>query len=329
MKDVNDGMKKILIAPPLEGERLQLFAERVKEKCAGFDCEFMMNTQGGVTVEEIAEANAIIGSVSPGKLAAAKKLELLQLTSAGADAHSAPGVVDESVLLCNCAGAYGTSVSEWMLAVTFSLIRHLDGYMKNQAAKKWESLGRVISIEDSTVLVLGLGDIGGRYAKAVKAMGAHVIGIRRTEKAKPEYLDEQYTIESLPSVVGRADIIAMVLPGGRQTEHLFDEKLFALCKNGAYIINAGRGNAIDPAALKNALKSGRIAGAGLDVTEPEPLPADDELWTMDNVVITPHIAGGFFLEKTFDNVAEIASNNIAHWLKGEPADHVVNRKTGY
>ena len=329
MKDVNDGMKKILIAPPLEGERLRLFAERVKEKCAGFDCEFMMNTQGGVTVEEIAEANAIIGSVSPKKLAAARKLELLQLTSAGADAYAATGIVDESVLLCNCAGAYGISVSEWMLAVTFSLIRHLDGYMKNQAAKKWESLGRVISIEDSTVLVLGLGDIGGRYAKAVKAMGAHVIGIRRTEKEKPEYLDEQYTIESLPSVIGRADIIAMVLPGGSQTDHLFDEKLFGLCKDGAYIINAGRGNAIDPAALKNALKSGKIAGAGLDVTEPEPLPADDELWTMNNVVITPHIAGWFFLEKTFDNVAEIASNNIAHWLKGEPADHVVNRKTGY
>lgn len=322
-------MKKILIAPPLKGEQLQEFAKRIKEKCASFDCEFMMSTEDCVLEEQVAQADAIIGAISPKKLAYAKNLELLQLTSAGADLFVKPGVIGENVKLCNCAGAYGTTVAEWMLAATFAIIRHFDSYLANQRAREWKQLGKIISIEDSTILVLGLGDIGGRYAKAVKAMGAHVIGLRRTDKAKPEYLDEQYTIDKLPEVMGRADIVAMVLPGGKDTEHIIDAKIIERCKQGVYFVNAGRGSAIDPQALKDGLKSGKIGGAALDVTEPEPLPKEDELWTMPNVIITPHIAGYFFLETTFDNVAEIAANNIAHWLKGEPVDHVVDRKAGY
>ena len=322
-------MKKILIAPPLKGERLELFAQRVKEKCAGFDCEFMMNTEGCVLEEQAAQADAIIGAISPKKLAYAKNLELLQLTSAGADLFVKPGVIGENVKLCNCAGAYGTTVAEWMLAATFAIIRHFDAYLANQRAREWKQLGNIISIEDSTILVLGVGDIGSRYAKAVKAMGAHVIGLRRTDKEKPEYLDEQYTIDRLPELICRADIIAMVLPSGKETEHIIDAEMIERCKQGVYFINAGRGSAIDPQALKQGLKNGRIGGAALDVTEPEPLPEKDELWTMPNVIITPHIAGYFFLEKTFDNVAEISANNIAHWLKGEPLEHIVNRKAGY
>lgn len=322
-------MKKILIAPPIKGERLECFANRIKAMCEGFDCEFTVNQERAVLPEQASEANMIIGAVPPKSLANADKLELLQLTSAGADLYVKPGVIGENVMLCNCAGAYGTSVSEWMLAATFSLIRHLDGYMKHQLERSWSPCGKIISIEDSTILVLGLGDIGGRYAKAVKAMGAHVIGLRKTDKDKPDYLDEQYTIDKLPEIIGRADIVAMVLPGGKQTEHIIDEKMLNLCKDGVYFINAGRGNAIDPVALKQALKSGKIGGVGLDVTEPEPLPEDDELWTMDNVVITPHIAGMFYLEKTFENVIEICGNNAVRWLKGEAVDHIVNREAGY
>lgn len=322
-------MRKVVVAPPMKNEEFDKFFDIVKAKCEGLDCELIPSNEKTVTAEQIAEADAVIGSISPKLLPLAKKLSLLQLTSAGADAFVKPGVVNPTAQICNCAGAFGTAVSEWMLAATLATIRHFDRYHTNQLNAEWKHEGKIISIEGSTIAVLGLGDIGGRYAHAVKAMGAYVIGFRKKEIAKPEYLDEQYTIEKLPKIIDRADIVAMVLPGGVQTEHIIDEAMFARCKDGVYFINAGRGNAIEPNALKAALKSGKVGGVALDVTEPEPLPKDDELWTMENVIITPHIAGWFYLEKTLDNVANICAENIAHWLKEEPLTHIVNRSAGY
>lgn len=322
-------MKRVIVAPPIKDDGNEKFYKIVTEKCKGLDCEFIQSCQKDVSEKDIADADAVIGSISPKLLPYAKKLQLLQLTSAGADAYVKRGVLAEEVLLCNCAGAYGVSVSEWMLAATFAIIRHFEQYHANQMNSVWKTGEKIISVDGSTILLLGLGDIGGRYARAVKALGAYVIGFRRTETEKPEYLDEQYTIEKLPEVISRADIVAMVLPGGTQTEHIIDEKMFARCKDGVYFINAGRGNAIDPAALKTALASGKVGGVALDVTESEPLPKEDALWTMKNVIITPHIAGWFYLERTIENVANICAENIAHWAKGEPMSHIVNRKAGY
>jgi len=323
-------MKKIVVAPPVTGEQFEKFFNIVKEKCKGLNCELIPSNEKKVMAEQLADADAVIGSISLKLLPFAKRLSLLQLTSAGADAYVKPGAVPEEIVICNCAGAYGTTVSEWMLAATFALIRHFDKYHANQMKRLWlYEEGKIISIEGSTVVVLGVGDIGGRYARAVKALGAHVIGLRKTNAAKPDYLEEQYTIDKLPEVIGRADIVAMVLPGGNLTEHIIDEEMLARCHDGVYFINAGRGNAIDSVALKAALASGKVAGAALDVTEPEPLPKDDELWTMENVIITPHIAGWFYLERTLDNVAGICAENIVRWIKGEPLTHIVNRQTGY
>lgn len=322
-------MWKIVVAPPVKGEQLERFFNIIKESCKGLDCELIPSNENEVLAEQIADADIVVGNIQPKLLPFANKLSLFHLTSAGADDYMKPGTVPEETTICNCAGGYGTSVSEWMLAATFAIIRHFDKYYANQMKQLWLQAGKIISIEGSTVLVLGVGDIGGRYARAVKALGAHVIGIRKKETAKPEWLDEQYTADKLADVIGRADIIAMVMPGGAQTEHLLDEAMLARCKQGVYIINAGRGNAIDAVALKAALASGKVGGVALDVTESEPLPKDDELWTMENVIITPHIAGWFYLERTLDNVANICAENIAHWLKGEPLTHIVDRKAGY
>lgn len=322
-------MRKVVVALPVTGKEYDKFFGIVKEKCMGLDCELIPSNERTVLEAEVAEADAIIGNISPNLLPLAKNLSLLQLTSAGADAYVKHGIVRDEATICNCAGAFGTTVSEWMVAATFAIIRHFDKYYANQMKSVWKHEGKIISIEDSTVLVLGLGDIGGRYARAVKALGAHVIGLRKNYAPKAEYLDEQYTIEKLPEVIGRADIVAMVLPGGVQTEHIIDAAMLDRCKKGVYFVNAGRGNAIEPAALKVALKSGRVGGAALDVTEPEPLPQDDELWTMENVIITPHIAGWFYLERTLDNVANICAENIARWLKEEPLTHIVSRRAGY
>ena len=136
-------------------------------------------------------------------------------------------------------------------------------------------------------------------------------------------------MDDLDMLLGRADIVAMVLPGGSATNHIMDERRLRLMKKGAYLINVGRGNAIDPAALKVVLKDGHLGGCGLDVTEPEPLPPEDELWAMDNVVITPHVAGNFFLAETFERIVRIAGENLKAWASGEELKNVVDFSTGY
>jgi len=160
-------------------------------------------------------------------------------------------------------------------------------------------------------------------------LGAHVIGVRRTNRNKPDYLDEQHTMDDLDMLLGRADIVAMVLPGGSATNHIMDERRLRLMKKGAYLINVGRGNAIDPDGLYKALKDGHLGGCGLDVTEPEPLPADSPLWDLENLVITPHVAGNFFLPETFERIVRIAGENLAAWANGTPYRNVVDFTTGY
>lgn len=318
-------MKQILVTLPLE-ERHRNYLEA---QAAPADVRFSYRDADSVTAADLAEADAVLGDVDEDLLPAAEKLAWLQIPWAGADAFLRPGVLRPDTVLTNSSGAYGLTVSEHMLAVTLALVRRLNQYARNQAQRIWMPMGRILSIEGATVLVLGLGDIGGSYARKMKALGAYVIGVRRSAAEKPDYLDEQFTIESLDELLPRADIVAMVLPGGDATAHIMDERRLRLMKKGAYLINDGRGNAIDPQALLRVLEEGRLAGAAIDVTEPEPLPPDDPLWAQERLLITPHISGRFLLQETFERVVRIAGENLARYVRGEPLTHVVNRKVGY
>lgn len=319
--------KEILVTLPVNEGHKRLLEE--KAASGDFNCCIRYRSAGEAEEEDFQRANVIIGNVPAEKLALAEHLEWLQLNSAGADQYVKEGVLRPGTRLTNATGAYGLAVSEHMLALTFDLIRRLNEYHRNQAAHEWRSMGNIISVEGSTALVLGLGDIGGDYARKMKALGAYVIGIRRTKREKPEYLDEQYTLDELDPVLGRADIVAMVLPGGDATYHLMDERRLGMMKKGAYLINVGRGGSIDPKALYQALKSGQLAACGLDVTEPEPLPEDDPLWELPNLVITPHVAGNFFLPETFERIVKIAADNLAAWANGKELQNQVDFQTGY
>ena len=320
--------KEILVTIPVTEEHKRYLEEQASS--GEYHCSFRYLEGSAVKKEDVERAHVIVGNVKAEFLPHAANLELFQLNSAGADQYTKPGILPEGAVLANAKGAYGLAVSEHMLALTFALIRRFPEYHKNQMAHCWKSAGNIISVEGSTVLVLGIGDIGGDYARKMKALGAAcVIGIRRTSKEKPDYLDEQYTMEELDSVLGRADIVAMVLPGGEATCHLMDERRLGLMKKGAYLINVGRGNAIAPDALYRALISGQLAGCGLDVTEPEPLPAESPLWDLDQMLITPHVAGNFFLSETFERIVRIAGENLKAWANHEPFRNVVDLKAGY
>ncbi len=303
--------KKILVALKLNDRQKDALEQGLLEKV-----DFTYIYKSDVTAEDVREVHGIIGNVSPGTLKSAKKLEWMQLNSAGADAYTVPGILPSGCILKNAVGAYGRAVSEHMIAMTFALVRKIPGYHTDQLAHIWSDRGKVTSVEGSTVLVCGLGDIGGSYARKMKALGAYVIGIRKSSRPKPEYLDEQYQISELPEIIGKADIIASVLPGTADTAQLFDRNLIRKMKSESCLINCGRGSAVDLAALQEALDSGHLSGAALDVTDPEPLPADSPLWDYDNVLITPHIAGGFHLQQTYDRILEIAGQNLREWIAG-------------
>ena len=304
-------MKTILIVMPVQEPHRQ-YLESI---AAG--CRCVCSTPQTVTRGEVAEAEIILGNVPPALLAGAEKLEWIQLNSAGFDAYIKPGILRPDVLLTCATGAYGLAVAEGMLAMTLALCRKLDLYAKNQAEHLWRAEGAISSVWGSTTLVLGLGDIGREYASRMKALGSYTIGIRRNISEKPDYMDELHTMDDLDELLPRADFVAMSLPSTPETRHLMDERRLGLMKKGSYLINAGRGDAVDCCALDQALRRGdSLGGCALDVTEPEPLPADHPLWDAPRAILTPHCAGGFHLPETFQRVVGIAGENLGHYLAG-------------
>ncbi|MBR5970735.1 MAG: D-2-hydroxyacid dehydrogenase [Lachnospiraceae bacterium] len=292
-------------------------------------CRLTCKATEDVTKEDMADVNALIGFVPVDVMKASPVLEWVHLSWSGVDAFIGPEGLPESVTVCNARGAHGLAVSEHMLALTMMLVRRLHQYRDNQLQCKWEQMGNTISIESATVAVLGIGNIGGDYARKVKALGAHVLGVRRTNGEKPEGVDEQFTIDRLDEVLARADIVAMNLPGGEATANLMNEETLRKMKKGAFLINVGRGTSVDQDALIKVLEEEHLGGAAIDVCVPEPLPADHPLWKAKNLIITPHAASNYLLAETFERFVRISADNLKRYANGEPLQNVVDRNTGY
>lgn len=262
----------------------------------------------------IEEADAILGNPETKLLSHAKKLKWLQLLSAGANQYVSPGVLPEGVILTSCVGAFGLAVSEHLLAMTLSLYKKLNLYRDNQRQSKWQSEGKVKSIVGARVLIVGLGDIGYQYATKIKVLGGYTVAICRSNLSKRDFVDETHPLEELDEELSKADIVALCLPSTDETKNIINKKRLGLMRPEAVLFNVGRGDAIDTKALVEALQEKKIAGAGLDVTDPEPLPQDHALWTFPQVIITPHAAGWFNLEQTQENVAKICLENLEDFL---------------
>ena len=294
-----EAKRKILVTIPVtDAQREELTA------AGGEDCILTFLPADFLTEEILAEQEAVIGNIPADRLALCRDLRWVQLNSAGA----------------------GLTVSEHMLAQTFALIRRFGQYARNQQQHIWRTEGQIISVEGSVVLILGLGDIGGSYARKMKALGAYTIGLRRSKAERQDYLDEQYTMEALDEILPRADIVAMVLPGGPETFRLIDAARISRMKDGAYLLNAGRGTSVDQEALLQALTAGKLGGAALDVTDPEPLPADHPFWDLDNLLLTPHAAGKFFLPETLNRIIHIAAGNLRAYLAGGEMRNVTEHR---
>ena len=316
-------MRKILITVPMEPEHIQ----RLLEICPDADISLVSGKE--LTREQVQGAEIIIGNVPPALIKGSENLKWIQLNSAGTDGYTAPGVLPEGTILTNATGAYGLAISEHMLGVTLQLMKKLNLYQREQEKHAWTDFGSVNSIEGSKTVVVGLGNIGGDYARKMNALGSRVTGIRRSVFDKPDYLEKLCPLEQLKDCLKDADIVAAALPGTKDTYHLFDKEMFAAMKEGAIFLNVGRGTAVDQDALKEALDSGHLFGAGIDVTDPEPLPSEHPLWTARNLLITPHVSGSYHLRETLERIIRISEDNLSRYLKGEELNNVVDFSTGY
>lgn len=313
-------IERIIVAMPATEEH----RSRLRESAP--NSEFIFLDDSAPSSEQLACADVIIGSIPPSSLEHYKRLKLLQLSMAGSDSYAK--LVPPDAILANASGAYGLAISEHMLAMLLSLMKKLDLYAANQRDCLWQDEGTVRSIENARVLTIGLGDIGGQFARRCKLLGAYCIGIKRSIQEKPSYIDELYTMDSLDSVLPMADVVALSLPNSPESYHIMDAERLNKMKNGGVLLNVGRGNAIDTDALVDALMSGRIK-AGLDVTDPEPLPIDHPLWKCKGAMITPHVSGYYHLKQTHDNIIEIAADNLYRLINNLPIKNIVDPQTGY
>lgn len=316
-------MLQVLVVIPTEDRHRTLLQRSAP------DAQFTFTTISQVTRQQAQSADIILGNVPASMIAGSEKLKWLQLNSAGTDGYTARGVLPEGSVLTNASGAYGLAISEHMLGALLCIMKKLDKYSANQRDHVWQDEGQVTSIYGSKTLIVGFGNLGSEFAVRMHALGSIVTGIRRSQSEKPAYLSALYQMDALQDCLKEADIVASFLPNTPQTRYLFNEDTFSMMKPGAYFLNAGRGNAVDSDALAHALNSGHLAGAAIDVTDPEPLPADHPLWDARNLLITPHISGQYHLKETHERIISIAAKNLEAFVNGKPLCNIVDFSTGY
>jgi len=300
-------------------------AERAAFLAAAPDCRLLFHPIPtyrygieAVTQEEVSQATVILGNPPKALLRHAPHLKWLQTWSSGVDYVLEEGAFPPGAMLSSAAGAHGQGVAEVMLATLLALMKRLPLYRDDQRAHRWADEGKVKSPVGERMLILGTGDLGGSFAKLVRALGAYTVGLdRHPDRPAPDF-DEHRSIAELDALLPQADVVAAFLPGTPETFHILDARRIAAMKDDAILLNAGRGSAVDCLALAQALDRGRLWGAGLDVTEEEPLPPDHPLWDCPGLLLTPHIGGGYRLDATLRAVNALALDNLRRYLAGEP-----------
>ncbi len=279
------------------------------------------------------EAEVIIGWFPPTYLKHAKKLKLIHLDSAGADAMINSPELPSDTVVCNVSGAYGQIMAEHAIGLLLSICRRVPYYYSNMSRHQWERGAPDKPIEGSNVLILGAGDIGSKVASFIRPMlaGGRIIGMRRVNREVPPEFDGMITFDELDDALPEADIVISALPSTQATYHLMNANRLRRMKKDAVLINVGRGTLLPLDDLHAVLSEGHLYGVGIDVAEPEPIPPQHPVWDHENLVITPHSAGIALTQTspTYQRVFDIIMRNIAAYTEGEPLDHIVDRETGY
>ena len=289
---------------------------------------------------EVGDADAVLGVLTSEILARGEKLRWVQIPAAGVERYvGLPGLAERDIVLTNAQRIFAPGGAEHVLAMTLVLSRRLHTALALQRERRWDitpltgatpysgSGSELLELRGRTMLVVGLGGIGTEVARLAHGIGMRVVATRNSRREGPPFVDYVGLASELDSLVAEADVIVNSVPLTPTTEGMFDSGFFSRTKPTAYFINIGRGRTVDTDALTAALREGRIAGAGLDVTEPEPLPAEHELWSMPNVIITPHIGGDS--DAHMERMWLLFQENLRRFVVGERLLSVVDLARGY
>lgn len=278
--------------------------------------------------DQIASADAVIGGISPEAFAKAKNLKWVHITSAGVEKGLFPELIQSDVIVTNAKNVYGPQIADHAFAFLLALTRKLNVTIPKQKLEDWPA-GRdgMFELDGKTAVIIGVGGIGSNIAQRAHGFGMKVIGVDPRDVPRSNFVQKVVPPDQLDSVLPEADVLFISAPHTKKSEGMMGPRQFELMKKGSYFIAVSRGKIYSHDGLVKALDSRRLAGAGLDVTDPEPLPKGDPLWKFDNVVITPHTAGGS------DNLAmrlnTLVKENIRRFGAGQPLLNVVNKEEGY
>ena len=234
--------------------------------------------------------------------------------SAGVDHPAFRMLLERGVLLSNSSGSSSVPIAQYVIAMMLRAAKRLDALAEAQRERRWQAV-QAEELTGKTAGIIGVGHIGGEVARLAQALGMTVVGCRR-KQARVRYVDELVPPERLPELLARADFVVLAMPLSVQTDGLIDEAELRAMRPNAWLINVSRGRVVLETALLRALKQGWIAGACLDVFEEEPLPPESELWSLPNVIVTPHNAG--FSPLNFDRASELFLENLQRYVAGRP-----------
>ena len=323
---------KMVFLPPNSQHNIDFMA-RLQDSVP--DATVVAPPDEDAAVKELADADAAFGTMNPRLVAAATSLKWLQAPAAAPPAgYYFDELIIHPVQVTNFREIYNDHISVHIVAMMLSFVKHLNVYRDHQRDRNWNKLlgdsYNNIFLPEATVLVVGVGGIGTETARLCKALGTTVVGVdaRWEAPGAREHVDEMRDPSELNDVLPEADFVVLTIPHTPQTEGLFDASKFALMKNTAIFINIGRGMTTKLDDLNAALRNGEIGGAGLDVYEIEPLPADHPLWDAPNTILTPHIAadeGRYLGERRY----EVVSDNMRRFAAGEPLRNLVDKENWF
>ena len=276
--------------------------------------------------QELAEAEIFFGFSPPDVFLGANQLRWIQATAAGMERILTPDLIQRGLTICNASGVHGPQVAEMAWALTLAVARRIDTFVRNQQRHHWEWTTNM-DMEGSTAGIIGLGGIGRRYARAAAAFGMRVLAVDLHRPPKPDEVEALWPIDRLDEMLEQADVLMIACPYTSKTHHLIDRDRLARMKPSAILVNIARGEIVEEESLAQALRERRLSGAGIDVTETEPLPEDSPLWDVPNLIITPHCAG--HAPNRARRLTEFFCENLRRYLTGEPLTNVVDQQKGY
>lgn len=282
-------------------------------------------------VPVIADADVYYGRPSDDIVAAGAKLKLIQAQSAGVDfVHKMPGLVACDIPLANTRGAHAPSIAEHGFGLLLAMTRAIPISLRWQQERHWgrtDGYRMPKEMMGSTMGIVGYGAIGKAFAQRAVGFGMKVAAIDLYPSSGQPYVDEVWPVDRLQDLMAISDVVAVAAPYTPETHHLLDAAAFAAMPAGGYLIAVSRGGIVDEPAMLAALDSGHLAGAGLDVCEVEPLPADSPIWDHPNIVLTPHLAGSSSQKER--RCVEVLRENILRLQKGDALINLVDKRLGF